>query len=324
MANDFYMFKDLKTPADLRGYTLFRGTTDFTQLRQFELYESGYPYLIMVSVPQFLKDMAAKDDQVKALLGAYKAVIEGEFLGFDSGLTNIESDPTEISNGIQSVNLITKVNAPSATTISATYREKAGGVITKMHELYLRSVRDPGTTFKTYNGMITPGGDKAYDPTQPGGGTSIGFANECFSFLYMHTDNTGLVLERAVYFTCCQPTTSQLDIYNGKKGEVTFQEISVEFQAFPLMGTKINTAAKNILAAMNDKSKRIYVERNSWDYDYNAITLADQRNKASSSNKSNSGVDGELASTAMVNRIADGGFANMSYAELQGASSKKN
>lgn len=267
----FNMFSDLKTPVDLTGYTLFRGTTDFTQLRQFELYESGYPYLVMVSIPEFLKTMAANNNEVAALVKSYKAVVEGEFLGFDSGLTNIESDPQEISNGIQSLNLITKVNAPSATQISMTYREKAGSVITKMHELYLRSVRDPGTTFKTYNGLIVPGGLKDYDPTQAGGGTKIGFANECFSFLYMHTDNTGLVLERAVYFTCCQPTTAQLDIYNGKKGEVQFQEISVEYQAFPLMGTKINAQAKKILNAMNDSAKRIYVERNSWDYNYEAI-----------------------------------------------------
>lgn len=268
----FNMFSDLKTPVNLTGYTLFRGTTDFTKLRQFELYESGYPYLVMVSMPEFLKTMAANNDAVRDLVKSYKAVIEGEFLGFDSGLTNIESDPSEISNGVQAVNLITKVNAPSATQISMTYREKAGAVITKMHELYLRSVRDPGTTFKTYNGLIVPGGLKDYDPTQADGGGKIGFASECFSFLYMHTDNTGLMLERAVYFTCCQPTTAQLDIFNGKKGEVTFQEISVEYQAFPLMGNKINAQANKILAAMNNTAKKIYVERNSWDYNYDAIS----------------------------------------------------
>lgn len=268
-SNSYNMFSDLKKPADLTQYTLFRGTTDFTQLRQFELYESGYPYLVLVSAPAFLEDMAASNDEVRTLLQSYKAVVEKEFLGFDSGLTNIESETSEITNGIQSINLITKVNAPSATTISATYREKAGGVITKMHELYLRCIRDPGTTFKTYNGMIQLDGSN-YDPRVAG--NKIGFANECFSFLYMHTDNTGLMLERAVYFTCCQPTTSELQIYNGKKGEVQFQEISVEFNAFPLMGSQINAQAAKILNYMNTKGSSMYVERNSWNYNYEAIS----------------------------------------------------
>ena len=67
----YYMFKDLKTPADLQKYNLFRGTTDFTQLQQFELYESGYPYLVLVSTPKFLQVMAEKDEGVRQLLRSY-------------------------------------------------------------------------------------------------------------------------------------------------------------------------------------------------------------------------------------------------------------
>lgn len=264
----YNMFNQLKTPADLTKYTLFRGTTDFTQLQQFELFESGYPYLVLVSIPKFIQRMADVDNDVKALVESYKAVIEREFLGFDSGLTNIEAESSEVSNGVQSVNLITKVNAPSATTISATYKEKAGGVITKMHELYLRSIRDPGTTFKTYNGMIGFGSGQL-DPRKF---AEVGFQNECFSFLYMHTDNTGLLLERAVYFTCCQPTSAELQIYNGRKGDVTFQDIGVEFNAFPLMGERIDAQANKILAWMNNKSNANYVERNSWNYNYQGIS----------------------------------------------------
>ena len=33
----YNMFTDLKTPRDLTQYTLFRGTTDFSQLQQFDL-----------------------------------------------------------------------------------------------------------------------------------------------------------------------------------------------------------------------------------------------------------------------------------------------
>lgn len=261
----FNMFTDLKEPRDVTAYTLFRGTTDFTQLQQFDLYESGYPYLVMVSMPQFLERMMEKDDDVRKLLKSYKHMVENEFLGFDSGLTNIESETGEITNGVQSVNVITKVNAPSASNFSMTYREKAGGIITKTHELFLRCVKDPGTTFKTYNGMIGFGDGQIHPK-------DVGFDKECFSFLYMHTDNTGLLLERAVYWVCCQPTTAQLDIYNGRKGEPQFQEVSVEFNGFPLMGAAINAQAKKILDWMNSEANSAMIQRNSWNYKYAALT----------------------------------------------------
>ena len=82
----YYMFKDLKTPADLQKYNLFRGTTDFTQLQQFDLYESGYPYLICVSIPEFLKKMAERDTEVAKLVKSYVHILEYEFRGLDSGL----------------------------------------------------------------------------------------------------------------------------------------------------------------------------------------------------------------------------------------------
>ena len=72
----FNMFTDLKTPRDVSKYTLFRGTTDFTQLQQFDLYETGYPYLIVVSIPEFLKKMAEKDTEIATLVNSYKHILE--------------------------------------------------------------------------------------------------------------------------------------------------------------------------------------------------------------------------------------------------------
>ena len=260
----YYMFNDLKSARDVTKYTLFRGTTDWTQLQQFDMYESGYPYLIMVSMPRFIEQMAELDSDVNTLVQSYKHIIECEFLGFESGISNIETDTQEITNNVQTVNVITKVNAPSATTFSMRYREKSGAPIEKMHELYLRSVRDPGTTFKTYNGLIGFE-DGQIDPRD------AGFHKECFSFLYMHTDNTGLLLERAIYWVCCQPTSAQTDIFNGTKGEVSFQDITVEFNGIPLMGDAINAQAKKILDWMNNESNENMVVRNSWNYNYEGI-----------------------------------------------------
>ena len=261
----YYMFNDLKSARDVTKYTLFRGTTDWTQLQQFDMYESGFPYLVMVSIPDFIKTMAEKDTEVAALVNSYKHIIECEVLGFDSGIQNIEVETQEITNNIQTANLITKVNAPSATNFSMRYKEKAGAPIEKMHELYLRSISDPGTTFKTYNGLIGFGDDQI-DPA------NAGFHKECFSFLYMHTDNTGLLLERAIYWVCCQPTTAPLEIFNGTKGEVQFQELTVEYNGIPLIGDRINAQAKKILDWMNNESNENHVVRNSWNYDYAGIT----------------------------------------------------
>lgn len=262
----YNMFSDLKSPRDLTGYTLFRGTTDFTQLQQFGLYESGFPYLIVVSVPKFLENMAAQDSDVNKLLKNYIHVLEYEFRGLGTGLTEIGSETQSINNGFSELNVITKTTGVSAQTIAMNYYEKSGSIITKMHELYLRSIRDPATGFKHYNGLINFSGQK--DSISP---NDAGFHQECFSFLYLHTDNTGLLLEDAAYFVAAQPTTADLTIYNGEKGNVEFREISVEFNTYPIRGAAVNKRAAEILNYMNSSANAKMVRRNSWDYGYTGI-----------------------------------------------------
>ncbi len=278
----YNMFSDLKDPIDVTKYTLFRGTTDFTQLGQFNLYESGFPYLVVVSVPEFLSKMAGSKDEtgnsVRSLLKSYIHTLEYEFKGFENGIDNISTDLGTIDNGFQQMNVITKSNF-SSQNFSMRYYEKAGSVLTKMHELYLRSVRDPGSGFKTYNGLIGSDVSKVSEEDIKKGTTTpiytpndVGFDKECFSFLYMHTDNTGLALERAVYIVGAAPTTAQLDIYNGTKGTVEFQEVTCEFTGFPIMGAAVNKRAKEILDWMNDESNNLHVRRNSWDFEYEGVT----------------------------------------------------
>lgn len=263
----YNMFTDLKTPRDITSYTLFRGTTDFTQLQQFDMFESGYPYLIVVGVPEFLRKMAEADTDVDRLLKSYIHVLEYEFKGLNSGLEDLGSDSQEVSNGIQSMNVITKTTGQGGSTFSMEYQEKSGATITKMHELYLRSVRDPATGFKTYNGLIGFGDGQILP-------NDAGFHKECFSFLYMHTDNTGLLVEKAAYLVGCMPTSAQLSIFNGTKGDVTFQTVSTEFSGFPIMGSAINARAKEILDWMNSSANDKMVHRNSWDYKYAALSDA--------------------------------------------------
>lgn len=261
----YNMFTDLKTPRDITNYMLFRGTTDFTQLEQFDLYESGYPYLVVVSIPEFLRKMADQDESIKKLVDSYVHILEYEFKGFQSGLESITSEPGEINNGLQSMNVITKTSGVSGLTFSMNYMEKSGSILTKVHELYLRSVKDPATGFKTYNGLIGTGNGQI-NPQ------NAGFDKECFSFLYMHTDNTGLLLEQAAYLVGCMPTTADLStLYNGQKGDIQFQEVSAEFTGFPIRGAAVNARAKKILDWMNSSANNNMVHRNSWDYNYSGV-----------------------------------------------------
>ena len=259
----YNMFTDLKDPRDVTKYTLFRGTTDFTQLQQFDLYESGYPYLVVVSVPEFLQKMADNDTEVKKLLDSYVHILEYEFRGLDSGLNDIDTETQEINNGHQSINVVTKTNLTSS-NFSMRYYEKSGSTLTKLHQLYLRSVRDPASGFKTYNGLIG-NGSGSIEPQ------NAGFDKECFSFLYMHTDNTGMLVEQAAYIVGAMPTSAALSIYNGEKGNVQFSEITAEFTGFPIMGSHINARAKKILDWMNNESNNNMVHRKSWDYEYAGI-----------------------------------------------------
>lgn len=260
----YNMFTDLKNPRDVTAYTLFRGTTDFTQLQQFDLFETGYPYLVVVSIPDFLQKMADKDTEVKKLVDSYVHILEYEFRGLENGLENITSNPSEINNGLQSLNVITKTEAGNS-NFSMRYYEKSGSILTKMHELYLRSVKDPATGFKTYNGLIGTGNGQI-NPQD------AGFAKECFSFLYMHTDNTGLLVEQAAYIVGAMPTTAELSIYNTTKGEINFTEVSAEFTGFPIRGSAVNKRAKKILDWMNSSSNANMVHRNSWDYEYDGLS----------------------------------------------------
>lgn len=260
------MFTDLRSPRDVTGYTLYRGTTDWTQLQQFDLFETGYPYLVMVSIPDFLSKMAAMDTEVATLVNSYKHIIEYEFTGLDNGIDDISTDALDISNEMQAIQVIGKVNAQGGGPFSMTYKERAGGTLAKMHELYLRSVRDPASGFKTYNGLIGTGDNAIIKPSE------VSFQKETFSFLYMHTDPTGLELEQAIYYIGCWPTTANLSQYASKKGDINFSDVSVEFNGFPLRGSYINKKAKEILDWMNNSSNNLMVHRNSWDYNYEGLS----------------------------------------------------
>jgi len=281
------MFNHLKSHRDITAYNLFHGTTDFTQLAQFDYYEQGFPYLIVLDIPEFMKKLAAAKSEFRTLINNYIHILEYEFTGLQSGLENMQADTGgEINNGYQTLNYITKVNAQSASTFTMTYKERSGSILTRAHELYLRSIRDPNNGLKTYGGLIVRDSSVyGYDSTKNILAKDAGYSNECFTFLYMHTDNTGLLLERSAILAGCMPTTAQLDIYNGTRGEITVPEISVEFTGIPVMGEIVDEKATAILKSMNDATDSVNraVHRVSWNYEWNITKEKDSATQRSGS-----------------------------------------
>lgn len=220
------------------NYVLTRGAQDFGNLAQYNMYEKGYPFLIIVKAPECLTKLGQINTEYGEMVNSFLHILEYEFRGLD-GLEAISSETQEIADGLSTLEVITKVTMQSASTFSMRYNEKAGSLITRVQELYLRGLRDPRTGFKHYNGLIP---DYIPDP---------GFDKECFSFLYFTTDNTGLALEKAYYIVSAQLTQSDQTIYDSEKGTVEFAEVSVEFRGFPVTGSEVNKQAYKVLNYIN-------------------------------------------------------------------------
>ena len=229
-----YIFDGTTETKDLTSYALFRGVTDWADLTQFNQFETGYSFLVVLSIPKFMKLLSEKNEKYRSLIETYVHVLEYEFRGLE-GIENMSSDPNELTNGIKTLNVITKVNSQSNGQFTMRYYEKAGSLITKFHELFLRGIKDPTTQVKHYHGLIESGELEA------------SFAYEVFSFLYIVTDNTLQNVEKAFYIVGAQPTSADFQIYNSTKGTIEFQEISVEFNGFPIQNTQVNKRAQELL-----------------------------------------------------------------------------
>ena len=48
------IFDGMKEPRDVTGYMLTRGVADYSDLYQFNNYETGYGFLICLKIPTFL------------------------------------------------------------------------------------------------------------------------------------------------------------------------------------------------------------------------------------------------------------------------------
>lgn len=256
------MFEYLKTPRDLTQYSLMRGVTDFGNLVQFNLYETGYAALICVKIPKFLELLARKEpEKYGNLITNYKHIIEREFKALE-GLGDIESEDLTISDGITEMQVTGKVTMQGATTFSMRVHEKSGSPITRTHELFLRGLRDPrGNQVKHYHGLVG-------DPTV---NIEPGFENETFTFLYINTDNTMRQIEKAYLIVGAQPTTAKTSIYNYTKGEIDFQEIDIEFRGFPITSNEVDQKAQQYLDWLHNPKNPSRIIVDSSDFKYTGV-----------------------------------------------------
>ena len=82
------IFSDTMSTTDVQAFTLMRGVTDFSNLAQYDLYETGYSFLINLSIPKFLKNAKSLSDEYKKLINNYCHIIEYDFRGM-SGIDDI-------------------------------------------------------------------------------------------------------------------------------------------------------------------------------------------------------------------------------------------
>lgn len=266
------LFENLKSCDDLRQYNLMYGVTDFSELEQFNMYESGYSFLKVIQIPKFLEDIAVLNTSYNKLIYNFVHIVEHEFKGLD-GLDNLTSDTLEISDGISNINVIGKVTEQTAATVSMRFQEKKGSPITRFIRFYLTGIRDPKTQVKTYHGLLDYN-DKnlnGNNGTAKGGVSTAGFENEVFTFLYFVTDPTMRELEAAYLLLAAQPTEAEENIYNGEKGTIEFKEVTVSVNCFPVRNNQVDLAAKNILSWMTDTRNAVRFVKNSSNYRYAKI-----------------------------------------------------
>ena len=248
----------IKTPRNVTEYTLMKGVTDFSNLKQFDLFESGYSFLTVVSVPRFMQLLAAQDTKIKNLQDGIVHIMEGEFRGLD-GIPDIQADSGTITNGANGLQLINNVTMDTSIQVSMSFYERSGSLITNYLNYYLTGIKDPYSKAKTYHGLI---GSSVTDP---------GPDYEVFTFLYYVTDNTMRNIEKAYLLADAQPTLAPNGtLYNPQRGTHDFQEIQLSFNCFPIIGDQVNMYAAMMLQndlTTTDTSRALILDSNNYKFD---------------------------------------------------------
>ena len=256
MAESRSIFTGQKTPRNVTKYMLSRGVADYSALEQWDNFETGYAFLFVLEIPDFL-DKLAEDNasEYGELIKMYRHILEYDFKNLD-GLEDITTQTNDLQDGINTLPVITQVVEQSGTSFSMRYYERSGSIITKVNELYLRGIKDPRTQVKRYNGILKPAELDANGQRKVGTGNDYepGYDKETFSFLYFVTDNTCLNIEKAYLLVSCQPTNAETSMYNYEKGNIQWRELNYTFNGYPITGPGVTAKAQSFLKWVNDNT----------------------------------------------------------------------
>ena len=250
--NTYDIFSDTLTPREVTSFTLNRGVTDFSNLQQYDLYETAYSLLICLQIPKFLSNAKSLNDNYKMLINNYCHIIEYDFRGCQ-GIEDITTETAPLTNGISDLNIITRVTEQAGSSFTMNYFERSGSIITKTHELFLRGIKDPRTQYKRYLGQITgPRSSSTQNGSSNIKAMEAGYQNEVFHYLLIITDNTGFNVEKAYILASCQPAAANTGtLYNVERGQIQFAELSVQMNGIPLSGRVVNKKAADLLTYIN-------------------------------------------------------------------------
>lgn len=314
-------FTGTKAPRNLAIYARYKGISDFGNLAQYDLFETGYSIIVILKRPKFLTTIAGATstdlkkntlipeyianapEQVGALLDSFCDIFEYEFRGL-SGLGDITGDTSTITDGISELNMLTKVTEDTSVQLSMQFFEKSGSLMNKFINLYLTGIKDRRTQARTYFGLVNPfvtdSGAVTLEP---------GYDNEVFTMLYMVTDNTYMRLEQAYLLMNCQFTTASFSMYDSEKGDIGFKEISIPMNCFPLRNVAImDKATKMLQYLMTTDSSDKYI-LNADNYNYYGTSDNSIYNTTSGSNMSQV-VDliGDRMPSSTTDKTAAGGW----------------
>jgi hypothetical protein len=248
----------IKMPRSVTEYTLMKGVTDFSNLKQFDVFESGYSFFTVVGVPEYMTILGKKDTRVKNLQDGFVHLMEGEFRGL-TGIPDIVADAGTLTNGTNELQLINNVTMDTSIQVEMELWERSGGLITNYLTHYLTGIKDPYSKAKTYHGLV---GTTIMDP---------GPQYEVFTFLYYVTDNTMRKVEKAYLLANAQPTTAPTStLYNTTKGTIDYVPITVTFNCFPIMGDQINKYAammlQNDISVADGNSRKLVLDFNDYQW----------------------------------------------------------
>lgn len=253
------MLNYIKAPRNISEFTLMKGVTDFSNLRQFDPFETSYGFLVVCSTPKFMNELC-RDSRVKLLQDTFVHILEGEFRSLD-GIPDITADAQTITNGVNELQLISNVNMDTSIQISMPYYERSGAPITNYSEYYLTGIKDKNSKAKTYHGLIGSNYTTITDP---------GPDNEVFTLLYYVTDNTCRKLEKAFLLANCQITQASLStLFNSSRGDITVPEVTLTMNAFPITGDRVNLYANKMIEYQLNyapANKRLILDSNNFDY----------------------------------------------------------